>query len=72
MHKEKGGIKNFNCWNEQRKLKGEFENFFWVPAETFKFANDFRIKYKGQFTEEILETLLFEVQYLRCMPNENS
>jgi len=54
-------MKNFKLWSEQRKLKSEFEGFFWVPADSYKFANDFRIKYQGQFTEEILETLLFEV-----------
>jgi len=61
MHKEKGNNKNFKLWSEQRKLKSEFEGFFWVPADSYKFANDFRIKYQGQFTEEILEILLFEL-----------
>jgi len=63
MHKEKGNNKNFKLWSEQRKLKSEFEGFFWVPADSYKFANDFRIKYQGQFTEEILEILLFEVRF---------
>ena len=61
VHKEKGTNKNFKLWAEQRKLKSEFENFFWIPTDAFKYANDFRIKYQGNFTEEIIESLLFEL-----------
>ena len=43
------------------KEKNENENLYWVPLDAFRFAHDLRLKYKGQFTEEILESLLFEV-----------
>jgi len=37
------------------------EALFWVPLDAFKFAHDLRIKYKGEFNEEILEMILFEM-----------
>ncbi len=72
VHKEKGTNKNFKLWAEQRKLKSEFENFFWIPTDAFKYANDFRIKYQGNFTEEIIESLLFELNKIWKEKHEKS
>lgn len=72
VHKEKGTNKNFKLWADQRKLKSEFENFFWIPTDAFKYANDFRIKYQGNFTEEIIESLLFELNKIWKEKHEKS
>lgn len=46
------------------KEKNSAETLFWVPLDAFKFAHDLRLKFKGQFTEEILEMMLLEVNFL--------
>lgn len=37
------------------------EKMLWCPEEAWKFAHDFRLKYKGEMTEKIIERLLFEL-----------
>lgn len=57
--KKRDVAKSAKMYSDMNKDKGE--NLFWVPLDAFKFAHDLRLKFKGQFTEEILEMLLFEV-----------
>ena len=38
----------------------------WVPAAAFKFAHDFRIKYDGRLTENLIEHLLYELNKIWC------
>jgi hypothetical protein len=59
--KRKESIKNLRLKNDTSRDKGDIESLFWVPLDAFRFAHDLRLKYKGQFTEEILENLLLEV-----------
>jgi hypothetical protein len=39
------------------------EEDMWVPAEAFQFAREFRFKYGGELTDELIEYLLFEVSF---------
>lgn len=59
--KRRDSCKSLKAHVETMKEKNENENLYWVPLDAFRFAHDLRLKYKGQFTEEILESLLFEV-----------
>lgn len=48
-----------SCLREERKKVKEEE--MWVPSEAFQFAREFRGKYGGELTDELIEYLLFEV-----------
>lgn len=37
------------------------EKMLWVPEEAFKFAHEFRLKYRGEMTDTLIERLLFEL-----------
>ena len=45
------------CFGEE----GRKEEELWVPSEAFEFAREFRGKYGGELTDELIEYLLFEV-----------
>ena len=47
--------------NEQVKNDADIEKLYWAPIDAFKFAHDFKIKYDGKLTDELIESLLFEV-----------
>lgn len=37
------------------------EKVYWVPLEAFQFAHDFRFKFQGELTDQLIDDLLFEV-----------
>lgn len=42
------------------------EKMLWVPAEAYKFAHEFRMKYDGRLTENLIEHLLYELNKVWC------
>ena len=47
--------------SDQTKKDANIEKLYWAPLDAFKCAHDFKIKYDGKLTDELIESLLFEV-----------
>ena len=55
-----GGCKNRRtCITVEEPLVDERN--LWIPEEAYKFAQEFRLKYKGELTDILFDKLLFEL-----------
>lgn len=49
------------CVKSSEDAYVEDEKLLWVPEESYKFAQSFRLKYDGELTDTLIENLLFEL-----------
>ena len=46
---------------EKARKEAQQEKMMWVPLEAFQFAHDFRLRFKGELTDDLVDNLLHEV-----------